>query len=136
MKVATSRYYHGQLIVESGLVPVATTVGMPKFPLRYHLGGLVPQVAPHGIFGKDDLTERQFKNRYVTRLEEIGPDVIAGYLEAIVQSHDSHGVVLLCFCNLDEQFCHRRMFAEWWQTKTGIVVPELEPATLFNQEEE
>ena len=48
-------------------------------------------------------------------------------LQAIAHGSDAAGVVLLCFEKLAEKPCHRRLFAGWWEDKTGQPVPELCP---------
>jgi rubrerythrin len=38
-------------------------------------------------------------------------------------------MVLLCYENVVKgERCHRRMFAAWWEKRTGEEVPELAPA--------
>ncbi len=124
--IATSRFWSHQLIRESGLVPVGHTVGAPKFgmPEAGNLGVL----APHGI--DRTLTERRFRRLYVERLERFGVEKIAGLLRAVADAYDAPGVVLLCFEDLTQpgQWCHRRIFADWWEKQTGQPVPELAPA--------
>jgi hypothetical protein len=53
-------------------------------------------------------------------------DTIRGALEQIVREAGSAGLVLLCFEDvLEGEFCHRRVFATWWEEKIGEHVPEL-----------
>jgi len=127
MRLATARYFDAKAIKESGLSPVASTVGFPKFPLGYDFAGLSPHIAPRGIFGRD-LTEAAFRKQYRKRLDSFGPTRIMALLEAIADAEGTEGVVLLCFCDLEKGYCHRRLFAEWWEQSTGQEVPELAPA--------
>lgn len=46
LTVATSRYSASQKVVESGLAPVRTTSGAPRFRLGYELAGDVGMLAP------------------------------------------------------------------------------------------
>lgn len=40
-------------------------------------------------------------------------------------------LVLLCYENVHRgEVCHRRMAAEWIEQRSGLVVPEVEPAQL------
>jgi hypothetical protein len=139
LELATSRYYHKALIEDSGLAPVGTTVGFPKFPLGYHLEGICPLIAPKGVFGKD-LPEDEFRLAYTNRLNANGSEHIEKLLRAIADAGHHPGCVLLCFCDLTQPdvFCHRRMFAEWWEEQTGRAVPELRAGQLeiTDQEEE
>ena len=132
MRIATARYFATDAIKESGLAPVASTVGFPKFPLGYHFAGTSPHVAPRGIFGRD-LDEVTFRKLYYERLDSIGVKKIEDLLKAIAKAEDAKGVVLLCFCDLEKGYCHRRLFAEWWELNTGQNVPEITADGLVSQ---
>lgn len=124
--IATSRYWSTGLIAESGLVPVGHTVGAPRFGAPE--AGNIGMLAPHGI--DRVLAERPFRKLYVTRLERFGVQRIRAVLSAIADGHDAPGVVLCCFEDLTKpgEWCHRRMFARWWEQQTGEAVEELAPA--------
>jgi hypothetical protein len=123
-RVATSRYFHTALVKESGLVPLATTVGNPKGRLGFELGGSVQPVAPHGAFRIED--EAEFRQVYTARLDSFGVEAIGRLFAAFADAYNAEGVVVLCFCDVNGPgFCHRRVFAEWWEEKTGQEVPEL-----------
>jgi uncharacterized protein DUF488 len=124
VKLATSRYFHTESIGVSKLAPVGSTVGSPKY-LSYPLAGMIGALAPHGIHGRVE-DEDEFRRLYRERLEMFGVERLRELLEAFARTYNAPGVVLLCFCNLETQFCHRRMFAEWWEEQTGEDVPELE----------
>jgi len=122
--LATSRYQARDLILASGLAPVRTTVGRPRFRLGYELAGFASELAPYGAFGVDDPVE--FERRYVDRLERAGVASIGATLQAIAHRAGSPGCVLLCFEDvLAGESCHRRVFAAWWEAKTGQPVLEL-----------
>ena len=117
------RYQARDLILESGLAPVATTVGKPKFQLRYDLAGACALIAPLGVFGRG-LSEEEFEAGYRERLDRFGVDQIRAELATL--TGDRPGCVLLCFCDLEKSCCHRRLFARWWKERTGEEVAELE----------
>lgn len=123
--IATSRYSARQRVVESGLAPVRTTIGAPKFPLGYELAGSVAMLAPYGLFSIDDRAE--FEAAYRARLDRFGVEKIRRVLAAIAHGARAKGVVLLCFEDLDDetQWCHRTIFAAWWLEQTGQEVVEL-----------
>jgi hypothetical protein len=124
LKIATSRYQAADRIARSGLVPVGTTVGNPRFKLGYVLAGRCGLIAPYGLFGKG-LSESEFRDGYVARLEKSG---VAAIRERLIEiaGEDAPGVVLLCFEDVHAgEFCHRTVFAEWWEARTGEHVPEL-----------
>lgn len=124
VRITTSRYHSADLITESGLLPIGTTIGAARF-LRYELAANVGMLAPFGCRHLDE-DPVAFTAAYRERLDGFGVEKIARVLEAIAAGYDSAGVVLLCFEKVHEgEFCHRRVFAEWWEEKTGQVVPEL-----------
>jgi hypothetical protein len=126
MQLATSRYAAGDLILASGLAPVATSVGLPKFATGYRIADHAKLLAPFGLLGIDD--EDEFTRRYRERLDRYGAEKILRVLAAIARRENCGGVVLLCF-EPAGVFCHRRVLADWIEQKTGQRVSELgEPA--------
>jgi hypothetical protein len=57
LTIATLRYFARQKIIDSGLAPVRTTIGAPKFSLGYELAGSVGMLAPYGLFSIEDPAE-------------------------------------------------------------------------------
>ncbi len=126
VEIRTARYFDYAKVKESGLVPVATSVGMPKFPMPYEIGAQAGPLAPYGLLKVEDRDE--FTSLYVARLEGFGVDAIEALLGSVAAAYEQPGVVLLCFENLEKDdgaWCHRAIFAEWWQEKTGQEVTEL-----------
>lgn len=134
MLLFTSRYQRFR--PEQG-APVRSTVGAPRFPLSYELAGEARLLAPSYAMLK--LDQAPYLELYRERLEAAGVDKIRRQLRAIAAGANADRLVLLCFCDLSvpppDNWCHRRMFAAWWQERTGEEVPELaeqpEP-TLFD----
>jgi hypothetical protein len=66
-----------------------------------------------------------YKPQYLAQLDRLSADIDRklGWIEA------EHGaLVLLCFEKRPDnitEWCHRRLFAEWYQERTGIIVPEV-----------
>ena len=59
-------------------------------------------------------------------MECIGAD----YIRKLLAGYELLGrdVVLLCYEDVrkgESDWCHRTIFADWWQEKTGEVIPEL-----------
>jgi uncharacterized protein (DUF488 family) len=133
LTVATGRY-HGGLVKKSGLLPIGTTVGAAKF-LPYELAANLGALAPYGDVVVDGETialrkvvdKDAFEKAYLERLDGFGIDAIVETLYAVAKLYGVAGVVLLCFEDVigGTEFCHRRMFADWWLEKTGFHVPEL-----------
>lgn len=128
-RIATSRYAARDLILASGLAPVATSVGLPKFATGYQIADHAKLLAPYGLLDIDD--EDEFTRRYVERLERYGAHKILGVLAGIARREQTRGVALLCWEDLTkpDAWCHRRVLADWIEQQTGQHVPELgEPA--------
>jgi len=74
------------------------------------------------------LPPAQFRARYLQTLDGFGPEAVAAALRSVPV--EDGRLVLLCFEPSgpvidDPDICHRRIFADWWEGKTGIAVPEL-----------
>ncbi len=126
LTVATSRYFARQKVIDSGLAPVGTTTGAPRFPLGYELAGNIGLLAPYGLREFED-DKTRFEVAYRARLDGFGVVKIQRLLEAFAKATESPGVVLLCYEQLadPEQWCHRTMFGNWWREQTGDEVAEL-----------
>jgi len=125
--MATSRYQAHELVVASGLVPVRITLGAPRWRLPYQLGGTIRMLAPtRDLFAQRG--DPGFEERYIAQLEKTGVGTLAHAIDEVSEEHGGRGLVLLCFEDVSvhgESSCHRRMFARWWQSKTGQHVGEL-----------
>lgn len=121
--LATGSYY--KFTPEMG-VPVRSTVGTPR-RLRYPLEEWSKLVTPFGVFGTTD-DPAEFRTRYVARLiDKGGQTEVSAELGAIRDRHPDRRIVLLCYCDVTKPdgWCHRRIFAEWFEQFTGLTIPEL-----------
>lgn len=127
-EVYTSRY---QSFRPDQGVPVRTSQGAPRWPLGYALQEKLPELAPTTAIRKHKQLAT-YRPAYVAMLEGHGPELIWRLIQRISARNEDRPVVLLCFCDLNvappENWCHRRIFAEWFEASTGMVVPELTPA--------
>lgn len=121
----TSRFGARKLIVESGLVPVRISIGHPKWPLGYKVSYSCPLLFPTATMLRMD--EEEYIHHYMRQLDGTGAVAIGASLRRISDRCSGRGLVLLCFEDLAKQgeWCHRQMFASWWETETGRKVPEL-----------
>ena len=75
------------------------------------------------------LSENSFAKAYCAALDKIGVSTIRTELAQVQADPQRAGrdTVLCCFESLKsrDQFCHRRMFAQWWFDHTGETIPEL-----------
>lgn len=131
MRVATSRYFAKATIEASGLTPIGFTRGWPKFGVSVDVVANLRVLGPAGdLFGIED--RAKFAKAYKRYLDSIGVGAVEAMLRSLMVSKAGgvdEGVVLLCFCDLekpDATWCHRQVFAEWWEEQTGEDVLELE----------
>lgn len=104
-------------------VPVRITVYPPRFKLAYDLTEYVRELAPHGLLKLDG---DEFTRRYREQLDQLDLDALRAQFDAIQKRHDGKRVVLLCFEDVHAgEFCHRRVFADWWQERTGQLIREV-----------
>src|SRR5947209_23310 len=98
-------------------IPVQTSLGKPKFPLAYELTEEVGRLKPWGLFGAK-LTDEEFARKYRERLDKVGVDKLRRHFYAISNRHGGARVVLLCY-EPHGHFCHRHVWASWWEEQTG-----------------
>lgn len=120
----------------SGLVPVRTSLGTPRWFGWAKATPYLGELAPYGLIDQEDQDE--FERLYVKRLEKAGVEKIA---ERLLEIHREYGgsatmgrpLALLCYENLQKpgKWCHRTMFAAWWERETDQKVPELDPEPLL-----
>lgn len=125
LKLYTSRYGNRQ-IASTSLVAVRTSLGIPKWPLGFTIQGYCQEITPDGYMLKLE-NYATYKMAYVKKLEAKGVAQIRRTLEKIAADAKGDALVLLCYENISKpgEWCHRRMFAEWWEAQTGEVVAEL-----------
>lgn len=111
-----------------GLVPVGITVGEPHMRLGYQLRHRVRVLAPTGKLFSINV-KSLFATLYIERLNNIGLESIRRELEGISEENGGKDLVLLCFEDVHKpgEWCHRQIFAKWWEEETGERVDELPP---------
>jgi hypothetical protein len=107
--------------------PVRITRGAPRWKLADPLDHPVRELAPWGPYFGKALPE--FTSGFRADLDKVGAPRIAELLQAITEQARDHRLVLLCFEDLSKpgEWCHRRIFADWWKDTTGDDVRELGP---------
>ena len=121
--IYTSRFQNPEL--KSGEYTVVGIVrGLPRFRLGYQLAGNIIDIAPpREIFHINDREE--FTVPYKKHLDNIGLDRISSQIQKYVAL--GKDVVLCCYedVRIPNEWCHRLLFAEWWESKTGEHISEL-----------
>jgi hypothetical protein len=117
---------------------VRTTAGHPRFKLGYALAGRLKEITPDRPMLQ--LPQPEFRTAYFAKLDAVGLDGITSAMAELAETVDHQRLVLLCFDRLNKPgvWCHRTLFAEWWEASTGEQIPELgahAPATLDDEDE-
>lgn len=121
--IFTSRFQNPELAAGDYTV-VGIVRGMPRFRLSYKLAGNIIDIAPpRELFHINDRDE--FTPLYMAHLDRLGVERIRGHLQKYLDM--GKGVVLCCYEDVREpgEWCHRLVFASWWMSQTGEVIPEL-----------
>jgi hypothetical protein len=117
---------------EMGL-PIRITRGHPRWRLGYSLAGKVAELAPSAEEWAVTDDPGGFVAAYQSRMDSLGVEWIANRLRF---AFPEGRLVLLCFEQVwgqalpPELICHRRAFAEWWESRTGEEVPEVSARPL------
>lgn len=123
IKIFTSRYSNPEL--RSGkYTVVGVTRGLPKFNLGYILTDDIKDFGPPGyLFHEND--RFVFTPKYFAYMDSIGIERV----EHILSRYKVYGkdIVLCCYEDVREpnEWCHRLVFAEWYEQKTGCKINEL-----------
>lgn len=128
MKIYTNRYRD---FTPSQGIPVRITYGSPRWRLPYTIAASAKTVTPGRWFMEG--TDEEFTERYRAMLESHGGARIRTELETISQLNGGKDIVLLCFDDVSKGLCHRTIFAQWWQEKTGEEVKELQKGLEADQ---
>lgn len=136
MKIYTSRYQNPELQSENYTV-IGITRGAPKFPLKYSLSGNIIEFAPPGyLFNEYD--RAVFTPKFFAHLDRMGIEQAKNLLRPYLSFKKD--IVLCCYedVRIPNEWCHRLVFAEWWGSRTGIAIPELQDSSTYksNKKEE
>jgi hypothetical protein len=110
---------------QPAFLPVRISLGKPRFWKGANELPYVSELMPHGdLFKIEDRGE--FTEAFIVRLDRYGADRIRGRFAELGSSYRKP-LVLMCFelCEEPDDWCHRQVFAEWWQARTGQHVSEV-----------
>jgi hypothetical protein len=108
MRILTSSFANVKKL-PAGLVPVSIACGAP----RWFRGHKEPRLAPTRAMLK--MQKPEYDRHFAAILAQLDPVALGQELPA--------GAVLCCWEKPDE-WCHRRLVAEWLEQALGIEVPE------------
>ncbi len=126
MQVFTARFANKRAILASGAVPVAISLGQPKWPLGYEIRETFAALCPEGWMLRVEDFEK-YRRGYRHKLHQLTPAKIAEGLQDISRRNGGRDLVLLCWEDLGKPgvWCHRRIFAKFWLEETGEIIDEL-----------
>ena len=120
----TARYAN-PLISNDRYTPVRISLGRPKFRLSYRISSGLEILYPTArMLTMDDVSI--YRETYVQLLNERGlGEILTAIHKVAVPGKET---LLLCFEDLrvPGNWCHRRLFTEWFQRKTGKIIEELD----------
>ncbi|MDB6017693.1 MAG: hypothetical protein JWR19_2182 [Pedosphaera sp.] len=119
-------YYQSKKLDPAKHLVVQTSIGNPRWGAKAEWETELITPTPE-VLELADSGEMAYTKAYVAQLEKIGVPAIRAELEQLTKAAAGREVVLCCFEALKKhgQFCHRRIFAWWWHTKTGETIGEL-----------
>lgn len=105
-------------------IPVRISCGAPKWwtepTLEY-----AKEVTPWGIWGKRAYEEYElFELAYKAKLEKLRGGIVRE-IQGLCERNPDSRLVFLCYENIARQWCHRTIFSEWLEERTGLDIPEL-----------
>lgn len=122
----TSYYARAFKLPRDQFFIVRISVGAPR-------GGkcdaFMPELAPTW----DMLNAGYGTKEYFPMLKKTGADAIGRRFAELRAEAAGREILLCCFESLSPekveagQWCHRRMFADWWKAQTGEVIEEFSP---------
>lgn len=132
-------YFRAPGLAREPLVKVRIARGAPAFPLPYPDVPLEALMPPGWVLGRLRGDRDAYEAAYRDHLNRIGVERLREEFAALRAAHGGQPLVLLCYESLrrPDEWCHRRMFAAWWEEQTGERVPEFrapgqaEQLTLF-----
>ncbi|MCF6158810.1 MAG: hypothetical protein E3K32_09605 [wastewater metagenome] len=129
MQIYTS-HYANKKIADLNIMPIGISLYVPAslaFDVPFHIKELAPTSTM--VYYSYPL----YRTVYLSKLESLSVDQLKERFQEFMDFRHAggpekkKGLVLLCIEDLSHMrdWCHRRIFAEWWQKKTGQVVKEL-----------
>jgi uncharacterized protein YeaO (DUF488 family) len=129
-RLLTASHAERQAILAFGGVHVRISRGHPRgTPSLPVIRELWPSRELLDGFQAQEIGYQEWHDRY---RGEIEPHAVAieQRLGELAGEHPDAPLVLCCFERVERgEHCHRRVFAEWWEERTGVAVPELSEVT-------
>jgi len=117
--------------------PVRTSLSLPRFKIDYDLPGWskIESLTPRYQYLKDP--QASYTEKYLAQLDRSSDPVMLEtrfrQLRTTAGIGDDVPLVILCFERKPGEWCHRRLWADWWFRRTGEHVPELGALQFLSQ---
>lgn len=119
MTIQTSYFSSPKITPEHAVIRIS--IGHPRWKLPYQVAGKLPALMPGRTW--IGLEKAEYEKLYLARLDAIDPEAVVDEIDTLAGTRPA---VLTCFEKLtDGTWCHRRMFAAWFESKTGQKIEEL-----------
>lgn len=130
--IYTSYYGNIKKLKKAGVKSVAISASIP--PYLPHIDKLPFLAPPYELLDERNILE--YRKAYIAHLEDVGVGKIEWAL-----SRRKGDIALLCYESISDitngiKFCHRRMFAAWYESKTGVVIPEYDNVIIQKEHDE
>ncbi len=124
--IYTSYYGNIKKLKKAGVKSIAISISVPSYlPYIDRLPLLAP---PHELLEEHNIFK--FRSGYIKHLEDVG----IGKIEWELNKRKGD-IALLCYESIGditsgEKFCHRRIFAAWYESKMGVSIPEYDVVAI------
>lgn len=116
MKIYTSYFAKLAKLKMEDIEPISIALSQPSF----FKGNSIGYLAPKGYMLSKSMSQEEYIRLYGLILEKV--DIVA-LKRILMQMGGGRDVALLCW-EKPGDFCHRHLFAEWFEKRTGIKVVE------------
>ena len=119
MKIYTSYFANLKILEEHNIFPVSICNKVPSFFKNPNITSVAPTdtiLYEYKNSQKTDEDKERYKTRYINEVISIfrfHPEYLTDLLEYFSQQNDNKDIALLCY-ERPEDFCHRHIFAEWF----------------------
>ena len=124
--IYTSYYGNIKKLKKAKIKSVAISASIPTY--LPHVDSIKIIAPPYELLGVDNIFV--YRKTYIAYLEQIGLDKIQWELN----KRDGN-IALLCYESIGDitsgkKFCHRRIFAAWYESKAGVAIPEYDTVAI------
>lgn len=124
--IYTSYYGNIKKLKKAKIKSVAISASIPNYlPYVDRIKVIAP---PYELLDINNIFV--YRKAYIAYLEKVGLDNIQWEL-----GKRDGDIALLCYESIGDitsgkKFCHRRIFAAWYESKTGVVIPEYDTVAI------